>query len=365
MQALYPEPNNYMKLILITHAEITVMKFIKASLLAYFLPQRLIQVLRFNCALILMIFCGLVYAQNVSNEVWPSRPIRIITTDPGGAADIAARLIAPSLSKSFGQSVFIDNRSGGGSITAIEAVVSSNPDGHTLLLYGSPVWLMQLMKSKLSWDPIRDLSPVSLVITQPNVLAVHPSLPVKSVQDLITLARQKPGELNYSSGSIGASNHLAAELFNSMAKVKIERIPYKGGGAALMGVLTNQTQLIFGTTASVKPQIESGKLRAIAVTTSQPSILLPGVPTISASGLPGYEALTLYALFAPSKTPKNIIQLINQEVVKALNNPEVKQSLMKSGNEATPSTPEGLAKIIDDDIFRWGKIIREANITVD
>jgi len=309
--------------------------------------------------------CSHVYGQNSNSESWPNRPIRIITTDPGGAADIAARLIAPSLSKSFGQSVFIDNRSGGGSITAIETVVSSPPDGHTLLLYGSPVWLMQLMKSKLPWDPIRDLSPISLVITQPNVLAVHPSLPVKNVQELIALAKQKPGELNYSSGSVGASNHLAAELFNSMAKVRIERIPYKGGGAALMGVLTNQTQIIFGTSASVKPQIESGKLRALAVTTSQPSILMPGLPTISASGLPGYEALTLYALFAPSKTPKHIIQLINQEVVKALNKPDVRQSLLKSGNEATPTSPEGLAKIIDEDIVRWGKTIREANITAD
>ena len=311
------------------------------------------------------LLCSWSSAQNNNQETWPNRPIRIITTDPGGAADIAARLIAPSLSKSFGQPVYIDNRSGSGSITAIETVVSSKPDGHTLLLYGSPVWLMQLMKSKLSWDPIRDLAPVSLVITQPNVLAVHPSLPVKSVQELIALAKQKPGELNYSSGSVGASNHLAAELFNSMAKVKIERVPYKGGGAALLGVLTNQTQLIFGTTASVKPQIETGKLRAIAVTTKQPSMLLPGIPTIASSGLPDYEALTLYALFAPAKTPKRIVDLINQEVVDALNKPEVRQSLIKSGNEATPSTPEGLAKIIDDDILRWGKIIREANITVD
>ena len=341
------------------------MKYFQASMCRHLSIVRSHSLYRCILAVVLTIGVHFSDAQPIHHEVWPNRPIRIITTDPGGAADIAARLIAPSLSKSFGQPVYIDNRSGGGSITAIEAVVNSSPDGHTLLLYGSPVWLMQLMKSKLSWDPIRDLAPISLVITQPNVLAVHPSLPVKTVQDLITLAKQKPGELNYSSGSVGASNHLAAELFNSMAKVKIERVPYKGGGAALLGILTNQTQLIFGTTASVKPQLESGKLRAIAVTTSQPSILLPGVPTIAASGLPDYEALTLYALFAPAKTPKPIIQLINQEVVKALNKPEVKQSLLKSGNESTPSTPEGLAKIIDEDIIRWGKIIRDANITAD
>ena len=302
---------------------------------------------------------------SASENKFPNHPIRIITTDPGGAADIAARLIAPTLSASLGQPVYIDNRSGGGSITAIETVINSAPDGHTLLLYGSPVWLMQLMKSNLPWDPIRDLSPVSLVITQPNVLVVNPSLSVKNVQELINFAKLKPGELNYSSGSVGASNHLAAELFNSMAKTKIERIPYKGGGAALLGLLSNQTQLMFGTAASVKPQIETGKLRALAVTSNKPSILFPDLPTVASSGLPGYEALTLYALFAPAKTPKNVINIINQEVVKALNRSDVKEKLLKSGNEATPTSPEGLAKIIDDDIVRWGKIIHEANIKVD
>ena len=296
---------------------------------------------------------------------FPIRPIRIITTDPGGAADIAIRLIAPSLSASLNQPVYVDNRSGGGAITAIEAVINSTADGYTLLLWGSPVWLMQLMKPNLSWDPIRDLAPISLIATQPNVLVVNPSLPVNNVQELIALAKSKPGVLNYSSGSTGASNHLAAELFNSMAKLQIERIPYKGGGAALLGLLSNQTQLMFGTAASVKPQIETGKLRALAVTSAQPSQLFPGLPTISSTGLKGYEALTLYALFAPSKTPPTTIQILNRQVVSALSKKDVIEKLLKSGSEATPSSPSELAKIIDDDISHWSKLIREAKIQID
>jgi tripartite-type tricarboxylate transporter receptor subunit TctC len=296
---------------------------------------------------------------------FPNRPIRIITTDPGGAADIAIRLIAPYLSASLNQPVYVDNRSGGGAITAIEAVINSQADGYTLLLWGSPVWLMPQMKPNLSWDPIRDLAPVSLIATQPNVLVVNPSLPVSNTQELINLAKSKPGILNYSSGSTGASNHLAAELFNSMAKVQIERIPYKGGGAALLGLLSNQTQLMFGTAASVKPQIETGKLRALAVTSAQPSPLFPGLPTIASTGLKGYEALTLYALFAPAKTPPATIQIINKQIVAALSNKDVIEKLLKSGSEATPSSPSELAKIIDNDISHWSKLIRDAKIQID
>jgi tripartite-type tricarboxylate transporter receptor subunit TctC len=310
-----------------------------------------------------LFFTPALYADTKSN--YPNRPIRIITTDPGGAADIAIRLIAPYLSASLNQPVYVDNRSGGGAITAIETVINSQADGYTLLLWGSPVWLMPQMKPNLPWDPIRDLAPVSLIATQPNVLVVNPSMPVNNIQELINLAKSKPGILNYSSGSTGASNHLAAELFNSMAKVQIERIPYKGGGAALLGLLSNQTQLMFGTAASVKPQIETGKLRALAVTSAQPSPLFPGLPTVASTGLKGYEALTLYALFAPAKTPPATIQIINKQIVAALSNKDVIEKLLKSGSEATPSSPSELAKIIDNDISHWSKLIRESKIQID
>ena len=185
-------------------------------------------------------------------QSFPNKPIRIITSDSGGASDVAARLIAPALSASLGQSVYIDNRSGAGAITAIEAVAQASPDGSTLLLFGNPAWLMQLMRKNLPWDINKDFSAVTLVATQPNVLVVNPSLPVKNTQDLIKYARANPGKLNYGTGSPGASSHLAAELFNSMAKVDIVRIPYKGGGQAVLGLLGGQTQIMFATSASVK-----------------------------------------------------------------------------------------------------------------
>ena len=298
-------------------------------------------------------------------QPYPVKPIRIITTDPAGAADIAARLIAPTLSANLGQQVIIDNRPGAGSITSIETVAKAAPDGHTLLLHGSPVWLMQFMRANLPWDPLRDLAPVSLATTLPNVLTVHPSLPVKSVKDLIALAKARPGDLNYGAGSPGASNHLAAELFNSMAKVSMVRIGYKGGGPAVLGLISGQTQLMFATAASVKPHIDSGRLRAVAVTTASPSVLFPGLPTVAASGLQGYEAQTIYGLFAPAKTSATVVSQLNKEVVSALARPDVKERLARSGAESASSSPEVFGAIVRDDIARWGKVIRDVGIRAE
>ncbi len=311
-------------------------------------------------AVVVLCFTASAHAQQ-----YPGKPIRIITTDPAGAADIAARLIAPALTANLGQQVIVDNRPGAGSMTSIESVAKAVPDGHTLLLHGSPVWLMQFMRGSLPWDPLRDLAPVSLAATLPNVLTVHPSLPVRSVKDLITLARARSGELNYGAGSAGASNHLAAELFNTMAKVSMVRIAYKGGGPAVLGLIGGQTQLMFATAASVKPHIDSGRLRAVAVTTASPSVLFPSLPTVAASGLPGYEALTLYGLFAPAKTPAAVVNLLNKEVVSVLTKAEVKERLARSGAEATSSTPEGFGAIVRDDIVRWGKLIKDAGIRAE
>ena len=298
-------------------------------------------------------------------QPYPGKPIRIITTDPAGAADIAARLISPTLTANLGQQVIIDNRPGAGSVTSIETVAKAAPDGYTLLLHGSPVWLMQFMRTNLPWDPLRDLAPVSLATTLPNVLTVHPSLPVKSVRDLIALAKARPGELNYGAGSPGASNHLAAELFSSMAKVNMVRIGYKGGGPAVLGLISGQTQLMFATAASVKPHIDSGRLRAVAVTTANPSALFPGLPTVASAGLPGYEALTIYGLFAPAKTSAAVIGLLNKEVVGALAKADVKERLARSGAEAVSSTPEAFGAMVREDIARWGKVIRDAGIRAE
>lgn len=298
-------------------------------------------------------------------DTYPSKPIRIVTTEPGGAADIAARLIAPLLSAHLSQTVVIDNRTGAGSITSIETVARSQADGLTLLLHGSPVWLMQFMRKNLTWDPVRDFLPISVATTLPNILTVHPSLPVKNVKQLIELARAHPGQLNYASGSPGASNHLAAELFNNMAKTNLVRIGYKGGGPAVIALVSGQVQVMFATSASVKSHFESGRLRAVAVTTASTNALFPELPTVAASGLPGYEALTIYGLFAPAKTPSSIINSLSAQLVSILARPEVKERLARMGAEAVSSTPEAFSALLKQDIARWGQVIQTAGILAE
>jgi tripartite-type tricarboxylate transporter receptor subunit TctC len=297
-----------------------------------------------------------------TGQNYPNKPIRIVTTEPAGAADIATRLIAPGLTGSLGQQVIVDNRSGAGSVAAIESVAKGPPDGYTLLLHGSPVWLMPFMRDHVPWDPVRDFSPITLAVTLPNLLVVHPSLPVRSVKELIALAKARPGELNYGSGSTGASNHLAAELFSAMARVSMVRIPYKGGGPAVLGLIGGQVQLMFATAASVSPHVKSGRLRALAVTSAEPSALFPGLPAVAASGLPGYEAGTIYGVFAPANTPALLIERLHQEIARALNRAEVKERLFNSGMEAAGSSPEAFAAVIKSDMAKWGKVIRDAGI---
>ena len=285
-----------------------------------------------------------------------------ITTEPAGAADIAAWLIAPGLAATFGQQVVIDNRSGAGSVSSIESVARAAPDGYMLLLHGSPVWLMPFMRSNVPWDPMKDFSPVTLAVTLPNILVVHPSLPIASVKELIAATRAKPGEVNYASGSTGASNHLAAELFNAMANAKTVRVPYKGGGPAVLGLLSGQVQFMFATAASVAPHVKSGRLKAIAVTSPAPSALFPRLPTVSATGLPGFAAETLYGLFAPAKTSANIVNMLNHEVVGVLWKPEVKERLFGAEIEVAASSPEEFAAILKADMAKWSKVIQDAGI---
>ncbi len=294
----------------------------------------------------------------VSGQNYPSRPIRMLTSQPGSGSDFVARLIAPELSASLGQPAVVDNRG----IIAVEIAAKAPPDGHTVLLYSTPLWLTPFMRAKASWDPVRDFSPVTLAVSTPNILAVHPSVPAKSVKELIALARAKPGELNYGSGSLGSSSHLAAELFKAMAGVNIVRIPYKGVGPALVGLLGGQVQVIFPSASSAAPYMKAGSLKALAVTTAQPSPLAPGLPTVAASGVPGYEAATPLGIFAPAKTPPAIINRLNQEIARALNKPEIKERLFNSGVEVVGSSPGGLAATMKSEMARLGKVIKDAGI---
>ncbi len=295
----------------------------------------------------------------VCAQSYPAKPVRLVTAEPGGGNDFAARLIAPGLSSSLGQQVIVDNRPSG--VIPGQIVSKAPPDGHTLLVSTGVVWLLPFMQS-VPFDPVRDFSPITLAVSTPNILVVHPSLPVKTVKELIALGKARPGELDYASGALGSSSHLAAELFKAMAGVNMVRIPYRGAGPALLALISGQVQLMFATAGSAAAHVGSGRLRALAVTSAQPSALLPGLPPIAASGVPGYEAITLFGIFAPAGTPPTIINRLNQEIVRVLNSPEVREKFFKAGVEVVGSSPERFAAAIKSDMTRMGKVIKDAGI---
>ena len=290
-------------------------------------------------------------------QAYPAKPVRIVTVAPGSANDIVARLIAQELRPVFGQTVIVDNR---GTIAA-ESVARAPADGYTLLLYGSAVWLSPFIRSNTPWDPVKDFAPITLVAASPNIIVVHPSLPVKSVRELIALARARPGELNYAAGSLGAAPHLAAELFKAMAKLDIVRVSYKGTGGSLIGLLSGEVEMMFPTAGSVTPHIRSGKLRALAVTSLQPTALAPGLPLLAAA-LPGYESVSLNGMFAPARTPDPVIRQLNTEIARIMKRADVKEKLVAAGTDAMATTPEEFAVTIQSEMAKWGKLIREAGI---
>ena len=301
-------------------------------------------------------------ADLVSGQGFPNKPVRIVTSEPGGGLDFAARLISQGITSSLGQPVIVENRGGAGGLIAIETVAKAQPDGYTLLLYGSTIWLVPFLRENVSYDPVRDFSPVILAVSSPNIVVVHPSIAANSVKELIALAKAKPGVLNYGSGALGASSHLSVELFKAMAGVNIVRIPYKGSGPALNGLIAGQVQVMFATSGGVVPHIKSGRLRALAVTSAQPSALMPDLPTVAASGLPGYVSASLGTIFAPAKTPAPLINRLNQEMVRFLRTADAKEQFLRSGVETVGSTPAELAATMKSEMARLGKVIKDAGI---
>ena len=302
----------------------------------------------------MMVLCAGV----VLGETYPNKPIRLVTGGGGGA--LMARLIASGISLPLGQTVIVENRPA----PAIPVIVArAPPDGYTALISGNAVWLAPLT-IKAQYDPVRDLAPISMVGRQPLILFVHPSLPVKSVKELIAYAKTRPGELNNSIGGIGGGIHLAGELFKSMADVNIVSVPYSSTSLEIQDLVGGRVQLAITTPASMMEQAKSGKLRALAVTTAEPSVLFPGLPTIAAS-LPGYEAAQTVAMFATARTPAAIVNRLNQEVVRVLSQPDVKQNIFDAGIEVVGSSPEQLAATVKSDMGRMGKVIKDAGIKAD
>ena len=309
-------------------------------------------------ALILLSGAGDVYAQ----RDYPNKTIRIFTTEPGGAADIASRLIAQGISGPLGQPVVVENRAGG--ITAVEAVAKAPPDGYSMIHYGSTIWLLPFMRDNAPWEA-RDFAPVSLTITAPNLLVVHPSSGINSVRELVVMARAKPGMLNYAMGSRGTSTHLSAELFLNLTGVKITGVPYKGNVPGMNAVLGGEVQMVFPSAGSGGPFVKSGKLKALAVTSAEPTALFPGVPTMAEAGVPGYESVSIIGVLVPAQTPDGIIRRLNQEIVKFMIQQEVRDKFFNSGAEVVGSSPESFGLKIKSEMSRLGKIIRDVGIRLD
>ena len=297
-------------------------------------------------------------AADAPTQAYPAKPVRIFTTEVGGASDLPARLIAKELQGALGQPFLVDNRA----LIGVEIVAQSPADGYTLLHYTSPLWVIPLFRSNVAWDVHRDFAPIALTVVTPNVLVVHPSLPVKSVQEVIALGKARPGELNYGTSSTGSGNHIAAELFKSMTGVKMVRIAYKGAGSAINALLAGELHLMFPTASSISGHVKAGKLRAIAVTSPQPSPLAPGLPTMASAGLPGYESSSYTAFFAPARTPPAIVTRLSQEVGQALRTPAIKEKLFSVGSEVVASTPAEAVAVIKSETERIRKLIADAGL---
>jgi tripartite-type tricarboxylate transporter receptor subunit TctC len=305
-----------------------------------------------------LLLFGLCVASGAAAQAWPVKPIRILAATPGASGDFTARLIAPGLTAVLGQQIVVDNRGG---YAAIEALVKSPPDGYTLLIYGTTLWIVPLMEHA-SWDPQRDLAPVILLNLTPSTVVVHPSLPVHDVRGLVSLARAHPGELNYGASPPGSSLHLASELFNALAHVKIANVPYKSSGLAQIGLLSGEVQVMFPPAGSIAPHVRSGRMRVLAVSSPRPSPFFPGVPTVAASGVPGYEVATLVAMFAPAGLSPALLQRLNQEAAAIVARAEIRQRFFAESLEAVGGAPSVLAAAMQEETARFGKLIQDLGL---
>jgi tripartite-type tricarboxylate transporter receptor subunit TctC len=297
---------------------------------------------------------------------YPTKPIRLIVPfAPGGGTDITARAIALKLTEAWGQTVVPDNRTGANGTIGVDIAAKSAPDGYTLTMISSSHSVNVSLYKKLPYDLIKDLSPITQATTQPYALVVHPSVPAKSVKELIALAKAKPGTLNYGSSGNGGLSHLSGALFSSLAGINITHIPYKGGAPAMTDVIAGQIQMLFSTILQSHAHIKAGRLRPLAVTTAKRSAAAPELPTMREAGVPGYEVAGWYGILAPAKTPQPIIAKLNHEIVRILHTDELKDRLSADGSEPVGSTPEQFGAHIKSEVAKWSKVVNEAKIRTE
>lgn len=297
---------------------------------------------------------------------YPSRPIKLIVPyAAGGGADSVARIVAKRVSETIGQPIIIENRGGAGSIIGTEVVQKADPDGYTLLLGQSgPISINPAIYRNLRYDPVKDFAPVTMTTAYPYVLVVNPKLPAKDLREFVALAKAKPGEFNYGTTGVGAANHLVSELFNGKAGLKMTHIPYRGTALAVTDLIAGQVTMVFADPISALAHIQAGTLRALAVTSKERSPVAPEVPTIAESGYPGFDAIAWHGILAPARTPPAIVKKLNDEIVKALKDPDTKALLEKQAMQTVGDTPEAFAAFIGQDIAIWKEVATQANVEV-
>jgi tripartite-type tricarboxylate transporter receptor subunit TctC len=304
---------------------------------------------------------GALHAQS-----YPLKPVRLIVpTSPGGGSDFSARAIAPKLSEHLGQSVVIENRAGGGTIIGNELVAHAAPNGYTLLMGISSLTSIPYLYATVPYDVVRDLAPISQVMIVPHLLVAHPSLPVRTVKELIAFARTRPGQINFAAGSAGSNPHLAMELFNHVTGLKMVHVPFKGQGPAMTALLGGHTPLMVANLVSALPQVKAGRIRALGISSAKRSPVAPDIPTIAEAGVPGFEVVQWFGMLAPANTPRDIVAKLNAGVVRTLQDASVKERFLSDGAEPIGSTPEQFGAVIAADLRKWAKVIRDAGIKLD
>ena len=302
----------------------------------------------------------------VASQTWPSRPVRLIVPFPGGgSADTLARVIGQELQERLGQPFVVENRTGAGGNIGTDAVAKAAPDGATILVTPSSIAIAPALYTKLTWDPVKDFEPVTLVGSIPMVVVVHPTFPAKTLSELIVQAKARPGQISYASAGFGTTNHLAVELFKTQTGIDLVHVPYRGNPLAIVDVIAGQVPVFFDFVLTGAPHVKSGSVRALATTGARRSSVLPDVPTAIEAGVAGFEASTWFGFYAPAGTPRDIVARLNSEIGAILANPAVRQKLAGLGVEPMQSGPETLAKLTKDDLAKWGPIIQKAGIKLE
>jgi tripartite-type tricarboxylate transporter receptor subunit TctC len=312
-------------------------------------------------ALLALAFCGAAMGQ-----AFPSKPITMVVGfEPGGGTDTVARVVAKFMAENVGQQVVVENRAGAGGNIAVDHTIKSAPDGHTIVLANVGALTVNPHLMKLGYDPLRDLAPVTMAVVFPNIIVTHPKANAKTLAEFIQRAKEKPGTVTYGSSGVGGAGHLAGALLEQMAQIRLVHVPYKGGGPAMRGLIGGEIDCYISTPVAALPHVTGGRVFAIAATGLKRSTALPDVPTIAESGFPGYEAVNWYAYLAPAKTPRPIIERLNQELHKVLRMPEAASLLEKQGVDPDPSTPEALGAYMRREYETWGKVVKQAGIKAE